>query len=93
MRSFYLLDALPTCAQKNTGSVPLWYGFETDGRMAILVIPFNFIDVIVDNSTKNCPGMDQERSMRVLVNVIMATLTTDYKKDQIHLPEILKRLR
>jgi hypothetical protein len=34
----------------------------------------------------------RELAYRVGVNVIMYTLTGNYKADQIHIPEILKRL-
>jgi hypothetical protein len=35
----------------------------------------------------------KELHYRAFVNLLMVSLTTDYKKDQVHLPEILKRLR
>jgi len=142
MRSFYLLDSLPSC----NGSG--WSEFRYDGRTAILAIPFNLTSILAgaeslrtgrlkastnplrDNSSAapgnnlgddggstnansvkdavgsqsvpygsskvslNCEMMkDEERLTRVLVNIFMVSLATDYKKDQIHLPEILKRLR
>jgi hypothetical protein len=89
MRSFYLLDALPTCNGQ------IWRGFEYDGRLAILAVPYGFLASVKDHATSpacaNPP--DQERSVRIFVNLVMVALATDYKKDQIHLPEILKRLR
>lgn len=89
MRSFYLLDALPACNQE------IWRGFHYDGRLAILAIPYPFLASIKDRAdAPACAAPpDQERSVRIFVNLIMVALATDYKKDQIHLPEILKRLR
>ena len=89
MRSFYLLDALPGCNGE------IWRGFSYDGRLAILAIPYGFINALQDQGVappcKNAP--DQERGTRIFINLIMVALATDYKRDQIHLPEILKRLR
>jgi len=89
MRSFYLLDSLPQC-QGNA-----WQGFVFDGRLAILVIPFRFLETLMDNpiSPQCQSGLSREQSVRTFVNILMVALATDYKKDQIHLPEILKRLR
>ena len=35
----------------------------------------------------------REMATRIFVNLLMVALAGDYKKDQVHLPEILKRLR
>jgi len=84
-----LLDALPGCNGE------IWRGFSYDGRLAILAIPYGFINALQDQGVappcKNAP--DQERGTRIFINLIMVALATDYKRDQIHLPEILKRLR
>ena len=89
MRSFYLLDALPSCNGE------IWRGYSFDGRLAILAVPYGFLDALKDHGAapmcKDPP--DQERGTRVFINLIMVALATDYKRDQIHLPEILKRLR
>ena len=89
MRSFYLLDALPSCQ----GDV--WYEYRYDGRMAILVIPDTILKRLSKSmNTDTCKGLsDNEKLLRTFVNINMVALTTDYKKDQIHLPEILKRIR
>lgn len=89
MRSFYLLDALPGCNNE------IWRGFQYDGRLAVLAIPYGFLASLRDQGgPAPCQGApNQEQSVRVFVNLIMVALATDYKKDQIHLPEILKRLR
>jgi hypothetical protein len=89
MRSFYLLDALPACNNE------IWRGFQHDGRLAVLAIPYQFLASVKDRPRPaGCPGApDSERAVRLFVNLTMVALATDYKKDQIHLPEILKRLR
>jgi len=89
MRSFYLLDALPACNQG------LWYGFLYDRRLSVLAIPYKFLKSL--NARSPAPACGQqvshERSVRIFINTLMVALTTDYKKDQIHMREILKRLQ
>ena len=89
MRSFHLLDSLPTCNNQ------VWRGFHFDDRIAILAIPGGFLDRVLDKKgVYGCSEKENhERQVRVFVNILMVVLATDYKKDQIHLPEILKRLR
>ena len=89
MRSFYLLETLPSCNGK------IWRWFGIDGRLAILQAPYHFSDAFQDQAVRsNCDGMgNPEYQTRVFINILMVALTTDYKRDQIHLPEILKRLR
>lgn len=89
MRSFYLLETLPSC----NGKVWRWFGI--DGRLAILQAPYHLSDFLQDQPVKmSCDGMGTaEYQTRMFVNILMVALTTDYKRDQIHLPEILKRLR
>ena len=90
MRSFYLLDALPVCGNQ------FWKGYHFDGRLAIVQIPLGFLDYLngLPSAASACGnGINKERSIRIFVNLLMVALATDYKKDQIHLPEILKRLR
>ncbi len=89
MRSFHLLDSLPSCPGR------VWRGYHFDGRLAILAIPQGFLESILDRQKPIAcfASQDYERNTRVFVNLLMVALATDYKKDQIHLPEILKRLR
>jgi hypothetical protein len=89
MRSFHLLDSLPACDGQ------FWRGFHYDGRLAILAVPFGFIETLLDTrqSSPCISAEGHERAVRAFVNLLMVALATDYKKDQIHLPEILKRLR
>ncbi len=89
MRSFYLLDSLPACEGAS------WQEYRYDGRTAILAIPFKLTSLLSNNpEPSQCAALnDRERLTKVLINLFMVSLATDYKKDQIHLPEILKRLR
>ena len=89
MRSFYLLDALPTC---NGG---LWHGFMFDDRLAILAVPYKLLSNLIDRRVRaQCSEPPtRERNLRIFINTLMVALTTDYKKDQIHMREILKRLQ
>lgn len=89
MRSFYLIDALPSCRGQ------IWNGFVFDGRLAILAIPFDFLQTLVDRSDQlgTCDQkLSSEHKVRLFINIAMAALATDYKRDQIHMREILKRL-
>ncbi len=90
MRSFYLLDGLPSCADQ------MWYGLTIDQRLAGIALPFNFLERMSDQTRQksdSCKNMNWEKGTRTFVNLLMVVLTTDYKMEQIHLPEILKRLR
>jgi len=101
MRSFYLVDGLPTCQGR------AWMSLQYDQRLAVLAIPTSLIRFLSDQGAWDAPiestkqrslagcetSLDKERASRLFVNILMVSLTTDYKKDQVHLPEILKRLR
>jgi hypothetical protein len=100
MRSFYLLDALPSCGSS------IWHQFSFDGRVAAVALPVRLTKSLQDGGGSACPGepassmqgggraaQSMEMQHRAFVNLLMVALTTDYKKDQVHLPEILKRLR
>lgn len=89
MRSFHLLKRLPTCKEET------WKELYYDGRTAVIAIPFNFLGSLSDSPlTAECNkdvGLEERR--RIFINLLMYALTMDYKNDQIHLPEILKRIR
>lgn len=90
MRSFYLIDALPSCNRK------IWSGYVFDNRLAVLSIPFDFLSALEEktDSLGACEEkLSSEFKIRIFINIIMAAMTTDYKRDQIHTREILKRLR
>lgn len=86
-RSFYLLSSFDGCSDDGTlllrlrkkpnAQVPL--GIATGARLL--------------SSGSDCFGGDQEWRRRSFVNLMYAILTTDYKEDQLHLPEILGRIR
>ena len=89
MRSFYLLDALPVCNEQR------WRGFTFAGRLAIVIIPHRLLAYVRDKG-EAVPCLQQtgkEMVTRIFINLLMVALAGDYKKDQVHLPEILKRLR
>jgi|GEM_PF-3707682 len=85
-KSYYLFAGLPSCKGQQL------YEFRLHGRMAILLTPLNFLSAIETENFEACPGSD-EQWKRLFVNTWMALLAMDYKKDQVHLPAILKRLR
>ena len=87
MRSFHLLDSLPNCRNQ------VWQGYRFDQRLAIVGVPFSLMDALFKGNVGCDTDIDRERAVRIFVNIMMVALATDYKKDQIHLPEILKRLR
>lgn len=119
MRSFYLLNNLPSCEGVQ------WNSFSFDSRLAILWIPHHFLSDLADEvptmkspshgsldfgqggksergvsiskadslSRSSCfSGIEWEQKTRIFINILMVALSTDYKKDQIHMREILKRL-
>ncbi len=87
LRSFHLMEVLPSCASAN------WLSYEIEGRLAILIIPYQILRVLSDGGY-TLPGctLSREVSVRAFINILMVALTTDYKKDQLQLREILKRL-
>ena len=102
-RSFYLIKTLPDCNQHN------WYEFYFDQRTMIVIVPDGFITSVSDQfsklSSNNCLLNNQNNNknkysrsfvnlnIKAMINLIMVLLTDDYKKDQIHASEILKKLR
>lgn len=90
MRSFHLLPSLPIC-----GGVT-FTEFRLENRIAILTVPLSLSSVLLAaQPAAGCPAGSQEPEFypKLFINILMTALTTDYKKDQIHLPEILKKLR
>lgn len=89
MRSFYLLNSLPTCKGRS------WRIFSFDGRVVAIEAPYSNLKLLQDRAAPWSCGnqVSYEQHVRIFVNLMMTAFTTDYKRDQIHLPEILKRLR
>lgn len=87
-RSFYLLPGMPECQGH------IWREYRYENRMMILHAPQGLMSSVADSPTQSCfSSIPHEQKKRLMINLIMVILTTDYKKDQIHLPEILKRIR
>lgn len=87
-RSFYLLPGMPDCQGH------IWREYRYENRMMILHAPPGLMSSVADSPTQSCfSSIPHEQKKRLMINLIMVILTTDYKKDQIHLPEILKRIR
>lgn len=89
MRSFHLLASLPQCGEL------VWEGFHFDQRIGVVLIPGEFLSALVGGQPMQAcfSKFPREQALRAFINLLMVALATDYKKDQIHLPEILKRLR
>ncbi len=90
MRSFYLLSSIPVCQDRKI------MVFDFDKRMSILAIPFSLLEVVRDEGKLPAclaSGDDRKSIMQFMINVLMVALTTDYKKDQLHMKEVLKRLK
>jgi hypothetical protein len=87
MKSFYLFKKLPQC----NGNP--WSVIKYDNRISVLFIPFALLSSVAnDAKTDVCVQDSKEILYRYFVNVILVSLTTDYKKDQIHINKILERL-
>ncbi len=87
LRSFFLLKSLPSC--ESTG----WQILEYEKRIAAIHIPFNLLSTLNSSEPRqNACFLGEERLTQSFINIAMVALTLDYKKDQIHLDEILKRL-
>lgn len=87
-RSFYLLRGMPRCDNHS------WSEFRYEKRMMILHAPSGLVDSVTDHGSSGCfDSLTKQTKHRLMTNLIMVILTTDYKKDQIHIAEILKRIR
>ena len=91
MKSYYLLSTLPQCSSTKGE----WKVVMFDERISVVVIPYNYIDTLLSymKTGSVCEGMSGKNLTRSFINIMLVSLTTDYKNDQTHLPEILKRLR
>lgn len=87
LRSFFLLKSLPACDSDG------WQILEYEKRIAAIHIPFELLKALNSSEPrKNTCFFGEERLAQSFINIVMVALTLDYKKDQIHLDEILKRL-
>jgi hypothetical protein len=88
-KSFYLLETLPSC---DPAQPKPWRGLFYDRRLTVLLLPKGFLQTL--SLSAPCPGLlTQDMGFKAFTNILMAVFTTDYKKDQIHVQEIIKRLR
>ena len=86
-RSFYLLKTIDGCLPDHP--LVLMWKKKTNAQAPVgLFIQSNFF-----SSEKDCFGNNDDFKIRSFINIIFSFLTTDYKEDQSHLPEILKRIQ
>lgn len=86
-RSFYLLQTFDGCVQDNTKLLTLRKKETAKSPMG-LITSASFLRKKTD-----CFAQDQDYRSRSFVNLMYSLLTTDYKEDQLQLPELLKRVR
>ncbi len=91
MRSYYLLTTLPTCSSVRGD----WKVVLFDERISAVIIPYDYLGTLLSylKTGQVCSGINGKNLTRSFINIMLVSLTTDYKNDQTHLPEILKRLR
>lgn len=95
-RSFYLLDQVAGRTLLN----PYLEGISVKGRTVLVYSANDLAGAWAKNKLGNWSydiigGGERQRqlSLRLGVNIVMYSLTLDYKKDMVHLPIILERLR
>jgi hypothetical protein len=89
-RSFYLLSSFDGCMPERTLLLTLRKKVNAQAPMAI-VTPARFLTNTSEGS--DCFVSDDDYRTRSFVNMMYGLLTTDYKEDQMQLPEILNRVR
>ena len=89
-RSFYLLSSFDGCTPEKTLMLTLRKKVNAQAPMA-LVTPARFLTS--ESEGTDCFISDDDYRTRSFVNMMYALLTTDYKEDQLQLPEILNRVR
>lgn len=90
-RTFYLLDR----AYGRTSDRADLLGVDDGDRTVILVNPNDMLGALLRDAFGNpvfdLPERQREMAQRQGINIVMYALTLNYKKDQIHIPFILKR--
>jgi hypothetical protein len=86
-RSFYLLQTFDGCAQDKTMMLSLRKK-QTAKSPVGLVTSASFFA-----RSNDCFRTDEDYRGRSFINLMYALLTTDYKEDQLQLPELLRRVR
>jgi hypothetical protein len=89
-RSFYLLSSFDGCTPEKTLMLTLRKKINAQAPMA-LITPARFLTY--ESEGADCFFTDDDYRTRSFVNMMYALLTTDYKEDQMQLPEILNRVR
>lgn len=89
-RSFYLLSSFDGCTPERTLILTLRKKVNAQAPMG-LVTPVRFLTATSEGA--DCFLGDDDGRSRSFVNLMYALLTTDYKEDQMQLPEILNRVR
>jgi hypothetical protein len=89
-RSFYLLPSFDGCSPERTLMLTLRKKVNAQSPMGI-VTPARFLTHSSEGS--DCFVSDDDYRSRSFINLMYALLTTDYKEDQMQLPEILNRVR
>jgi hypothetical protein len=99
-KSFYLLSDMPGRWQGGKVWIEAGSGRVNDGVTAIVIGANDYAGAwAVDQRGRGLlpvtPGGETQReiSFRVGVNLVMHALTGNYKDDQVHLPDIMQRLR
>jgi hypothetical protein len=95
-KSYYLLDA-PLGRRARS---PTLEGVVLDGRLAIIYSRNDVLGALARDrlgafAHSVDPGgeVQREQALRLMINVVMYALCLDYKADQVHAPELLKRRR
>ena len=90
-RTFYLLDR----AFGRTAARTDLEGLDDGDRTVVLVNPNDLLGALLrdpfGNPVFDLPERGRELAQRQGVNIVLYALTLNYKKDQIHIPFILKR--
>ena len=99
-KSFYLLSDMPGRWQGGKIWIESGSGRVNDGVTAIVIGANDYAGAwAIDQRGRGLlpvtPGGETQRemSLRVGVNLVMHALTGNYKDDQVHLPDIMQRLR
>lgn len=90
-RSFYLLTTFDGCEPESTWLLSLRKRVGAHSPVA-LATRARFLSS-GGEAPSSCAASNEDASERSFVNMMYALLTTDYKEDQLQLPEILSRVR
>ena len=86
-RSFYLLNSLDGCLNDSSKTLMLKKKINAQAPYGLITSAHFF------SSGDDCFKNNLDYRLRSFINIMYSFLTTDYKEDQIQLPEILNRIR